>query len=273
MCHDMGGNFGTRNLFYPEYALLAWAARRIRRPVKWTCERSESFLSDYQGRDLTAEAELALDAYGNFLAVRGSNLSNLGGHAVAFGPLQKGLGLMSNVYRHSGRLFPRSGRGHQHGFDHALSQLRPARGDFCRRAAGRSGGRQARVDPAALRRRNMIPASGATLRQPARRNLRQRRLPAGDGHRPGASRLGRLSGAPRRMRADAAKMRGIGIANYVEITSGAPRERGEITVLPEGKVELVMGTMASGQGHETSFAQLVTRMARRAVRQHRIRRS
>ena len=79
--------------------LLAWASRRVGRPVKWTCERSESFLSDWQGRDLTVEAELALDEEGNFLAIRGFNLSNLGGHAVAFGPLQKGLGLMSSVYR------------------------------------------------------------------------------------------------------------------------------------------------------------------------------
>jgi carbon-monoxide dehydrogenase large subunit len=67
--------------------------------VKWTCDRSEAFLSDYQGRDLTVEAELALDENGKFLAVRGSNLSNLGGHAAAFVSLQKGLGLMSNVYQ------------------------------------------------------------------------------------------------------------------------------------------------------------------------------
>ena len=106
---DMGGNFGTRNFFYPEYALLAWAARRVGQPVKWTCERSEAFLSDYQGRDLTVEAELALDKEGNFLAVRGSNLSNLGGHAAAFVSLQKGLGLMSNVYRIPGGYF--RGRG------------------------------------------------------------------------------------------------------------------------------------------------------------------
>jgi CO/xanthine dehydrogenase Mo-binding subunit len=71
----MGGNFGTRNFFYPEYALLAWATHRVGRPLKWTCERSEAFLSDYQGRDLSVEAELALDEEGNFLAVRGSNLS------------------------------------------------------------------------------------------------------------------------------------------------------------------------------------------------------
>ena len=99
VCGDMGGNFGTRNFFYPEYALLGWAARRVGRPVKWTCERSEAFLSDYQGRDLTVEAELAVDEDGNFLAVRGLNLSNLGGYAAAFVSLQKGLGLMSSVYR------------------------------------------------------------------------------------------------------------------------------------------------------------------------------
>jgi aerobic carbon-monoxide dehydrogenase large subunit len=73
LCEEMGGNFGT--LFYPEWALLAWAAHRIGRPVKWTCERSEAFLSDYQGRDLRVEAELALSADGRFLAVRSSHLT------------------------------------------------------------------------------------------------------------------------------------------------------------------------------------------------------
>src|SRR6266403_3806463 len=96
LCKDMGGNFGIRNLFYPEYALLAWAARRVGRPVKWRCERTESFLSDWQGRDLTVEAELALDEEGNFLAVRGSNLSNLGGRGAVIMYLQKGLGVISN---------------------------------------------------------------------------------------------------------------------------------------------------------------------------------
>ena len=76
---DVGGNFGTRNAFYPEFALVAWAARRVGRPVKWTCERREAFLSDHQGRDLAVEAELALDAEGYFLGLRGSVLrySNL----------------------------------------------------------------------------------------------------------------------------------------------------------------------------------------------------
>ena len=74
--HDVGGNFGTRGSFNPEFALVTWAARRVGRPVKWTCERSESFLCDYQARDLAVEAELALDRDGKFLAMRGSNLVN-----------------------------------------------------------------------------------------------------------------------------------------------------------------------------------------------------
>ena len=68
---DMGGNFGTRNAFYPEYALLPWAARKVGRPVRWTASRLECFMTDYQARDLASRAELALDESGNFLALRG----------------------------------------------------------------------------------------------------------------------------------------------------------------------------------------------------------
>jgi len=98
LCGDMGGNFGTRNFFFPEYGLLPWAAKRVGRPVKWLGDRTESFVSDYQGRDLTSEAELALDKDGKFLALRGTNISNVGAHTIAFVPLRKGLGQMSSVY-------------------------------------------------------------------------------------------------------------------------------------------------------------------------------
>ena len=75
---DVGGNFGTRGQIFAEQMLVAWAARRVGRPVKWTSDRSEALLSDYQGRDLAVDAELALDAEGNFLAMRGDNIGNLG---------------------------------------------------------------------------------------------------------------------------------------------------------------------------------------------------
>ena len=257
LCEEMGGNFGTRNLFYPEWALLTWAARSIGRPIKWTCERSESFLSDYQGRDLRVEAELALDADGRFLAVRGSHLSNIGAYAATFVPLQKGMGILSSVY------------------DISVAFVR-GRGVFTNTAPTapyRSAGRpevifvierlidlaadRVGLDPAELRRRNLIPSAaqpytnplGLTYDSGDYEQVLKRTLVLADWRGFAA----RRAQARRRGR-----WRGIGIANYVEITSGTPRERTEITVLPDGKVELVMGTMSSGQGHETSFAQLVT---------------
>ena len=257
LCHDMGGNFGTRNLFYPEYALLAWAARRIARPIKWTCERSESFISDWQGRDLTVEAELALDEEGNFLAVRGSNLSNLGGHAVAFGPLQKGLGLMSSLYHIPVGYF--RGRGavtNTVSTTPYRSSGRPEAIFVVERlidlAAHRLG-----IDGVALRRRNMVPPTAQPYANPFGLTYDSGEYEAAMNT---ALELADWAGFPAR-RTEArrrGKWRGIGIANYIEITSGVPRERTEITVLADGRVELVMGTMNSGQGHETSFAQLVT---------------
>ncbi len=257
LCAEMGGNFGTRNFFYPEWPLLAWAARRIGRPVKWTCERSNSFLTDYQGRDLTVEAELALDRDGNFLAVRGAHLSNLGAYAAAFVSLQKGMGILSGVYDIAAAYV--RGRG-------AVTNTVPT---TPYRSAGRPevifiierlidlAADRLDLDPAELRRRNMIAPAAQPYRNPLGltydsghyREAMERALALAD-----------WQGFPARRAAarQRGRWRGIGVANYVEVTSGAPRERTEITVRPDGTIELVMGTMASGQGHETSFAQLVT---------------
>lgn len=254
---DMGGNFGTRNFFFPEYALLAWAAKRIARPVKWTCERREAFLSDYQGRDLASTAELALDEAGNFLAVRGSNLSNVGAHTAAFVSLRKGLGLVSSVYRIPVGYF----RG------------RCAVTNTVSTTPYRSAGRPEAIfimerlidiaadtygyDPVELRRRNLVPPSAQPYSNPLGLTYDNGNYEAAMDK---ALAMADWAGFPAR-RAESerrGRLRGIGVANYIEITSGNPRERTEITVLPEGEVELVMGTMSSGQGHETSFAQLVT---------------
>ncbi|HJU20118.1 MAG TPA: xanthine dehydrogenase family protein molybdopterin-binding subunit [Stellaceae bacterium] len=257
LCGDMGGNFGTRNFFYPEYALLAWAARRVGRPVKWTCERTEDFLSDYQGRDLTVEAELALDADGRFLAVRAYNLSNLGGHAAAFVSLQKGMGLLSGVYDIPAAYV--RGRGAVTNTVSTTPYRSAGRPEvifvverLIDLAADRLG-----QDPVALRRRNLIPPQAQPYRNPLGltydsgryEEAMDKALALADWDGFAARR-----GAARRR----GRRRGIGLANYVEITSGAPRERTEITVTGAGRVELVMGTMSSGQGHETSFAQLVS---------------
>ncbi|HUZ75466.1 MAG TPA: xanthine dehydrogenase family protein molybdopterin-binding subunit [Stellaceae bacterium] len=257
LCGDMGGNFGTRNTFFPEYALLPWAAYRSGRPVKWIGDRQECFLSDYQGRDLTVEAELALDRAGNFLALRGTNLSNVGAYTAHFTPLRKGLGIMSGVYRIPAVHF----RGLA-----ALTNTPPT-------TPYRSAGRPEAIyvierlidlaadahgfDPVELRRRNLIPPAampytngvGITYDNGAYEAGMDRALELAD-WRGFASR--RAESRRRGM------MRGIGLANYIEGAGGAPRERAAVTIAPEGRVELVLGTMNSGQGHETSFAQLLT---------------
>ena len=183
VARDVGGNFGTRNAFYPEFALVCWAARRLGRPVKWTCERSESFLSDYQGRDLAVQAELALDADGNFLALRGTNTSNVGAHTVSFVALGQGRRADVERLQDPGRAFPRPRGADQHAADQFLSQRRPARGDVRDRAADRSRRHAMRLRPGVAAAAQSRAGAAALLRQSARADLRRRRLQEGDGRR------------------------------------------------------------------------------------------
>src|SRR5437763_923173 len=98
LSHDVGGNFGTRNRVFVEFGLVLWAAHKLNRPLKFTATRSEAFLSDYQGRDLVSRVELALRRDGRFLAMRATNISNMGARAVSFSPLSKGSGLIPGSY-------------------------------------------------------------------------------------------------------------------------------------------------------------------------------
>jgi carbon-monoxide dehydrogenase large subunit len=98
LSHDVGGNFGTRNRVFVEFGLVLWASRKIGRPVKFTATRSEAFLSDYQGRDLVTKVELALDAKHRFIAMRATNISNVGARCVSLSPLSKGSGLIPGSY-------------------------------------------------------------------------------------------------------------------------------------------------------------------------------
>jgi len=252
--YDVGGSFGTRNALYPEFVLTAWAARRLRRPVKWVCERQEAFLGDFQGRDLAAEVELALDRDGKFLALRASLLSNLGAHDLSIIPLRKGVGILSGAYTVSTA------------YVEARAVLSNTPSTVPYRSAGRPeamfiierlidlAARAHGFDRVALRRRNLVPqgsfpyrnATGVVYDSGAYEKTMDAALALGD-----------WAGFPAR-REEAwrrGKLRGIGIANYVECTTGIPRERAEITIKPEGRVEIVIGTQNTGQGHETSFAQ------------------
>ena len=253
---DIGGNFGTRGMIYPEFCVVAWAARRFGRPIKWTCERQEAFLSDYQARDLAVEAELALDADGTFLAMRGSNIGNAGAHPTNFSPLQKGIEIMSSIYRVPCAHFRARA---------VLSNTGPTRPY---RSAGRPevmyvmerlidlAARECGFDRIELRRRNLVSEAQMPYTNPFGLVY-----DSGTYHKvmEKALELGDWNGFPARR--DAArkrgKCRGIGVANYVDTATGVPRERAEITVHPEGRVDVVVGTVSNGQGHETSFAQLV----------------
>jgi carbon-monoxide dehydrogenase large subunit len=256
LMRDIGGNFGTRGMIYPEFALVAWAAKRVGRPVKWTCERSEAFVSDYQGRDLAVSAELALDADGNFLAMRGSNVSNIGAHTVNFQPLQKGVEIMSSIYRVPAAHFRARA---------VFSNTAPTRPY---RSAGRPevmfvmerlidvAAREFNFDRVELRRRNLL-----TQAELPYTNAFGMVYDSGDYHAAmeRALELGDWSGfAARQTEARAyGKRRGIGVANYVDTATGVPRERAEVLVRPDGGVDVVIGIVSNGQGHETSFAQLI----------------
>ncbi|MFZ3311893.1 MAG: xanthine dehydrogenase family protein molybdopterin-binding subunit [Xanthobacteraceae bacterium] len=254
---DVGGNFGTRGMIYPEFAVVAWAVKKLGRPVKWIIERSESFLSDYQARDLVVEAELALDDKGRFLAMRGSNLGNLGAHTTNFAMVQKGVQMMSSIYRVPAAHFRARA---------TLSNTSPTRPY---RSAGRPevifvmerlidlAARECGYDRVALRRKNLV-----TEREMPYKNPFGVVYDNGDyiGGMDWALKLGDWAGFKQRRKEarKRGKYRGISVGTYVDISTGVPREKAEITVSPDGFVELVIGIVSQGQGHETSFAQLVT---------------
>ncbi|MFZ2065492.1 MAG: xanthine dehydrogenase family protein molybdopterin-binding subunit [Xanthobacteraceae bacterium] len=253
---EIGGNFGTRNSFFPEFAMVVWGAKRVGRPVKWTAERHEAFVTDYMGRDLTVSAELALDAEGRFLALRSSNISNVGAHSGSYVPLVKGVGLATSGYR-----IPVS-------HIKARAVLSSTMCTTPYRSAGRpeviyvmerlidKAAQEHGFDRVALRKRNLIPPSafpyqnpqGITYDNGTYRVVMDRAMELGD-----------WKGFKKR-RAEARKrkkLRGIGLCSYLETTGGYPRERADITVQPQGKVDVVVGTLSSGQSHETTFAQCV----------------
>ena len=221
IAREVGGNFGTRNSFYPEFALVCWASRRVGRPVKWTCERSEAFLSDYAGRDISIESELALDADGTFLGLRATGTGNLGAYTASFVPLTKGTQLMTSLYRMPAMVRARG----------VLSN-RPSTAPY--RSAGRPEAMfviERLIDLAAqahgfdridLRRRNLITTTPHT-------NAFGVTYDSGDylSTFDAVLKLADWTGFARRRAGTEARglRRGIGLGGYVESQSGAPSER------------------------------------------------
>jgi carbon-monoxide dehydrogenase large subunit len=261
LSYDVGGNFGTRNRVFVEFGLVLWASRKLGRPVKFTASRSEAFLSDYQGRDLVSQVELALDKTGRFLAMRATNISNVGARCVSLSPLSKGAGLIPGSYAipvaalravavftntMPTQAYRSSGRPEVTFAIERLIDLAAARLGF---------------DRIELRRKNLIRREAMPYRNAVGMNYDSGRY---EENMDRAMDIADWNGFEQR-RSEAAKrgkLLGRGLANYVESSIGAPNEQARITVRPEGCVEVVIGTQPSGQGHETSFAQVVADLMR-----------
>ena len=255
---DVGGSFGMKSMTYPEPPLVLFAARDLNRPVKWTSERMEAFVSDNQGRDQINCAELALDADARFLGIRVRSIGNLGAHYSSFAmymPTSGGAGLLSGAYTVPAVHAEVTGV-----FTHTV-QMDAYRG------AGRpppiylverlvdAAARQLDIDPAELRRRNLIPREAMPYAA-AIRNV----YDDGDFPRMMEAALNHADyegfAARREKSRDAGKVRGFGFAYYVE-NCGNGNEKAAVSVDGKGDVKVVIGTQAIGQGIATGYAQVV----------------
>jgi aerobic carbon-monoxide dehydrogenase large subunit len=257
---NVGGSFGMKNLNYPEYTCIMHAAKELGRPVKWTDERSTSFLSDSHGRAQIIHAELALDADGKFLAVRLSGYGNLGAYitGVAPGPLSLNTAKnLASVYRtpllgvdiktvltNTTLMGAYRGAG------------RPEANYFMERLIDRAADEMG-IDRLTLRKRNFIKpaqlpfaaASGVTYDSGDFAGVFAKALELSD-HANFAKR--------KKESRKRGKLRGIAVGSYLEVTAPPSGELGKITFEPDGSVRLTTGTLDYGQGHATPFAQALS---------------
>ena len=270
---DVGGGFGVKQFHYAEEAAVTFAARKLGRPVKWVCERTEAFISDAHGRDHISEAELALDEKGTFLGLRVKTMANMGGYLSTFGPniptnlyglLLAGVYTTPAIYCEVKGVFTNT-----QPVDAYRGAGRPEATFLLERlvdvAADEMG--LSKVD---IRRRNMIPADAYPYQTPVMVNY-----DSGDpiGCLDKALEVADWKGfeARKAESAKAGKLRGIGLCTYVEACGLAPSrlagqlgvrgglfESATVRVHPTGDVTVLIGTHNHGQGHETTFAQIVS---------------
>ena len=259
---DVGGGFGSKIFHYAEEAIMTWASRKLKRPVKWTAERSESFISDAHGRDHISHAELAMDDDGMFLGLRVSTRANLGAYLSTFGPSVP-------TYLHATLLA---------GTYKTPAIYAEVKGMFTNtvpvdayRGAGRpEASYLLELDPIEIRRRNFIKPEDFPYQTPVALEY-----DTGD-YEAAVEKALELSDydnfeSRKNASAERGKLRGIGISTYIEACGIAPSnvagalgaraglyEAGTVRVNPTGSVTVLTGSHSHGQGHETTFAQLVT---------------
>ena len=256
---DVGGGFGTKGWQYPEHRLVLWAARRLGRPVKWRCERREAIGADEHARDNVTDAELALDADGRFLALRVRTLANVGAYVSSDRNL---LATFSNIATLVGvYAFPLA-------HVQVTSVLTNTNSTAPYRGAGRpeatyvierlidDAARELEMDAVDLRRRNLVPASAMPYKTATGVTYDCGDFPA---QMEAALKLADVAGFPAR-RAEArrrGRLRGLGVANAIERAAGPQPEFAEIRFAPSGSATVFMGTKNQGQGHETTFKQIL----------------
>jgi carbon-monoxide dehydrogenase large subunit len=256
---DVGGGFGMKTQPYPEYVACLFAARELGRPVKWQGTRSEGFLSDNQARDGVLTGEMAFDADGHILGLRVDLIAGMGGYLSSHGPAAATTNVcncLTGAYRtpslsYRARL--------------VLNNAAPI-GPY--RGAGRpeaayiverlldAAAREMDIDRVELRQRNMIVPEQMPYRTPLNQEYDSGDFP---GAMADALELADWAGFEQRRSEAAArgKLRGIGLASFVEIAGGALAEGAKVAITPAGKVEVRLAMQSNGQGHATSFAQLV----------------
>ena len=255
----VGGSFGMKGAVFPEYVCLLHAARALGRPVKWTDQRSDSFVSDHHGRDMEVVGELALDAEGRFLATRFTGYGNLGGYVSQVGPMMTTLNIAKNsigMYRtplvevnticavtNTVPIGAYRGAGRPEG-NYYMERLIDT-------AAAETG-----IDRVELRRRNMVAPGELPWKTPAGTAYDSGDFPGLLARAVAAADWDGFA-ARREDSAARGKLRGRGIGCYLEVTAPPANEMGGLHFEPDGTVTIVTGTLDYGQGHWTPFAQVL----------------
>jgi aerobic carbon-monoxide dehydrogenase large subunit len=258
ICPDVGGGFGTKLFPYREYALVAVAARKLRKTVKWAADRTDHFVGDAQGRDNVTTARMALDEDGKFLAMDVDLMGDMGGYLSTFGPYipHGGAGMLPGLYDiKTFHCRVRTVFTNTVPVDAYRGAGRPEAAYVVERLVD-AAARKLGMTPDAIRRKNFVspramPYTTATGKV----------YDSGDfaAHMKRAMEVGDWKDFPKR--AKAAKkhglVRGIGLATYVEVCGTMGEETANVALDPNGDVTILIGTQSSGQGHQTAYAQLI----------------
>ncbi|MEE8334404.1 MAG: xanthine dehydrogenase family protein molybdopterin-binding subunit, partial [Alphaproteobacteria bacterium] len=258
---DVGGGFGSRNVTYPEYAAVLWAARRLGCPVKWTAGRDEEFSATAQARDTVLSGRLGLDADGMFTALRVDSVCNLGAYHSNNGPftqLRNLTRMLTSVYRVPASYLELTGVFTNKAPISSFRGVGRMEAVYMIERLIEEAARQTGIDRVTLRRRNLIPPDAMPYRANPDALYDSGDYAAGMDI---ALRAADWDGFEAR-RADTlrrGRLRGIGIGNYIEGAGGEPSEFGAVAVegSDAGTVRLAAGCVAQGQGHETTLRQIV----------------